>query len=62
MLLSALAAMAFLPGDSRLPRFEAMLLAQRGEGVAATAFVHAALEEESRRRLALKALSGLSAE
>ena len=53
MLLSALAAMAFLPGDSRLPRFEAMLLAQRGEGVAATAFVHAALEEESRRRLAL---------
>ena len=51
MLLSALAAMAFLPGDSRLPRFEAMLLAQRGEGVAATAFVHAALEEESRRRL-----------
>jgi len=27
-----------------------MLLAQRGEGVAATAFVHAALEEESRGR------------
>ena len=59
MLLSALAATAFLPGDSR---FEAMLLAQRGEGAAAVALVHAALEEESRRRLALKALSGLSAE
>ena len=59
VLLSALAATAFLPGDSR---FEAMLLAQRGEGTAAVALVHAALEEESRRRLALKALSGLSAE
>ena len=53
--------MAFLPGDSRLPRFEAMLLAQRGEGVAATAFVHAALEEESRLRLGLS-YRGLSAE
>ena len=59
VLLSALAATAFLPGDSR---FEAMLLAQRGEGTASVALVHAALEEESRRRLALKALSGLSSE
>ena len=38
MLLSALAATAFLPGDSR---FEVMLLAQRGEGAAAAALVHA---------------------
>ena len=59
VLLSALAATAYLPEDVR---FDAMQRAARGEGAAAVELVAAALDEESRRRLALKALSGLGGE
>ena len=54
LLLSALAATVHLPGEQRL---EAMALAREQRSASRVArFVEAALREEGRRRLALKAL------
>jgi len=55
--LTALASTVFLPGELKL---EAMERAQQNDIAALAAFVGDALREEGRRRLALKALSGLS--
>lgn len=57
--LSALASTAHLPGELRL---EAMELAQAGQLSALLALVVDALQEEVRRRLAVKALAGLRRE
>lgn len=56
LVLSALAATTHLPGETR---FEAMRAAARGEAAQLVELVADALDEEGRRRLALKALSGL---
>lgn len=58
LLLAAFAATAHLRGEVRL---EAMRLAGRGDAAAAVEAVAAALDEEARRRRAMKALAGLAA-
>lgn len=57
LLVSALAATCHLPGEKR---YEAMQLAQAGNVVQTVDLVATALEEEARRRLAMKALAGVS--
>lgn len=57
LVLSALAATAHLPGATR---YEAMCAASRGQAAQLVELVAGALDEEGRRRLALKALSSLS--
>jgi hypothetical protein len=58
LVLSALATTVHLPGATK---FEAMDLAERGQVVALVQLVRDALDEEGRRRLAVKALAGLDA-
>jgi len=57
--LTALASTVHLPGELKM---EAVAKAQQGDVSELAAFVGGALKEEGRRRLALKALSGLSAQ
>eukprot|EP00316_Scyphosphaera_apsteinii_P010027 CAMPEP_0119317484 /NCGR_PEP_ID=MMETSP1333-20130426/43277_1 /TAXON_ID=418940 /ORGANISM="Scyphosphaera apsteinii, Strain RCC1455" /LENGTH=249 /DNA_ID=CAMNT_0007323421 /DNA_START=160 /DNA_END=909 /DNA_ORIENTATION=- len=57
--LVALACTTHLPGTKR---FAAMALAQQGRSAELLHFVEEALQEETRRRLAMKALAGLSSE
>ena len=58
VVLSALATTTHLPGEVR---FDAMRLARAGRAGELFSLVSQALDEESKRRLAKKALAGLSA-
>jgi len=59
LLVSALAASVHLPGPVR---YELMLMAHKGDAVKTVQLVTTALEEEARRRLAMKALADLKSE